>query len=418
MASPLGRSVLIYGAAFAVAGAAPFLLLPILTHYLTPAEFGEIAAFLILAGLLANVAGLSAPGFVSVRYFKTPSHDFKGLVTTSLLAVCLAHIVMAVLVSAGFAHFRQALQLPLGYAMLAVLAALFVSLNLVFLSLFQCSGQPLLYLRARVVQAGGELLLCVGLLWLFTADSGSRLYSYTVAMALSAAVGLFYCYRAGYVGGKATGAHLRELLAFGVPVLPHIVAGSALTYLDRMVVSTVLGAESLGLYMVALQVGMVTIVMIEPLHRALAPWLFAQLSKADSAQRRLIVKRTYQLFGALAALGLVVAAATHALFFAIIDSRYAAARPLVAWIVLGYVLQGMYYAVVGYVLYAEKTGRLSVVTASTVATGCMLSWALTTSMGLQGAAISFALNNGLLFLLVWLVASNVVPMPWLPWRNR
>jgi O-antigen/teichoic acid export membrane protein len=152
--------------------------------------------------------------------------------------------------------------------------------------------------------------------------------------------------------------------------------------------------------------------LTEPLNKALAPWLFEQLAKNDEAVRRMIVRRTYLLFAALALLGLVVAAAAHLLFEQLIDSRYAPARALIPWMVGGFVLQGLYTSVVNYLFYAERTGRLSVASASTAVMGCGVSWFMTTHYGLQGAAMSFAFNSAVLFLLVWVSAARAVPMPW------
>jgi hypothetical protein len=66
--------------------------------------------------------------------------------------------------------------------------------------------------------------------------------------------------------------------------------------------------------------------------------------------------------------------------------------------------------------YAERTGTLSIVTGSTAALGCLVSYGLTSAFGLVGAGASFLLNNSLLFLLVWLATSKAVPMPWRLWR--
>ena len=411
--TPIGRSVLIYSVAFAVAGATPFVLLPILTRQLSPQQFGEVTSFLILATVLANLAGLSAHGFVSVRYFKSTADDFRGLVTSTTAAVVVAHLVAAVLVAAFFSQLREALGLPLGLSLFAVAAALVLSLNLIVLSLFQSTGQPLLYLRARLIQCAFEFFLCLALLALFVPDAGARIYSYCAAVAASAVFGLHVCLRQRFIGGGVDRKHLRSLARFGVPMLPHIVAGSALAYLDRLMVSSLLGTESLGIFMVAMQIDMVMVVFIEPLNKALAPWLFEQLARNEAATRQMIVKRTYLLCGMLAACGVAVAIVATALFDQLIGARYVAARPLVPLFVAGFVLQGMYYTVVNYLFYAEQTGRLSMMSGLTAIVACAISYSLTSSFGLVGAGVSFTLANGLLFMLVWFAASRAVAMPWL-----
>lgn len=417
MPSAVGRSVLIYAVAFAVAGATPFLLLPILTRQLSPQQFGEVTSFLVLALMLSNVAGLSANGFVAVRWFKAPPAQFAGLAGTTVAAIVAAHLVAALVIALLHPLLQELLGLALLPSLLAVAAGLALSVNLVWLSIFQSSGAPLLYLRARIVQAAAEILLCIGLLALLAPVAGARTLSYTAALALSALAGAWWCRTRGQVRFGIDREALRSLAAFGLPMLPHVVAGSALTYLDRVVVSSVLGADSLGLFMAAMQIGMVMVVLIEPLNKALAPWLFERLAKDDATVRRLIVRNTYVLYAALAAVGLAVAAAATLFFDTIVGPRYAAARPLVPWMVAGYVFQGMYYGVVNYLFYAEKTGRLSVVSGLTAVVGCGVSYALTSSFGLLGAGISFAFNNALLFMLVWIVAARAVPMPWRAFRG-
>ena len=410
--SPVVKSVLIYACAFAVAGATPFLLLPFLTKHLSPQEFGQVTAFLMLTAMIGSVAGLSSHGFVAVRYFKAESGEFRGIVGSTLLAVGVAHVVTALIVITLFPLLNKAFDLSFGTTMFAVLAAFFLSLNLIFLALFQSAGQPLMYLRARLVQGSIEVLLCLGLLFALAAGANARIWSYAAALAASALVGLLFCLRNGYLGRGASRRHLRALAMFGMPMLPHIVSGTAITYLDRLLVTSLLGVESLGIYMVAMQIGMAMIAVIEPLNKALAPWLFGKLADNAPGTRAMIVRRTYQFHAALAALGVLVAVVAHVLFDELIGARYAPAKALIPWMVGGFVLQGMYYSVVNYLFYAEKTGRLSVMSTLTAIVGCAVSYALVSSLGLVGAGASFLINNAILFLSVWFAASKAVAMPW------
>ena len=410
--SPVANSIIIYAAAFAVAGATPFLLLPVLTRYLSPGEFGEVTSFLILVAVLGNMAGLSAHGFVSIRYFKSEVAKFKGIVSSAVLAVATAHLLAATIVLLLFPQLSRVIGLPIGFALLAAFCALTVSLNTIFLALYQSSGQPVLYLKARALQGGVEITLCLGLLILATPDSGARIVSYCTAMAACAALGLVYCTQKNYIGKGANKTDIRGLLSFGLPMLPHIAAGTAITYLDRAMVSSMLGVDHLGIYMVAMQIALAMMVAIEPLNKALAPWLFAQLSLNDASIKRMVVRNTYFLYLALAIIGAAIVFLSHLFFFDFIGMQYSAAKNLVGWIVLGFVFQGMYYSVVNYLFFAEKTGRLSIMSTLTAVLGAALSYLLISAYGLVGAGISFAINNAVLFLLVWIAAARAVPMPW------
>ena len=411
------RSFLIYAASYVAAGATPFLLLPVLTRHLSPDQFGEITAFLVLTGLLANTGGLSAHGFLASRYFKVDARQLTEMVWTSLVVLVVTHVAALAAVALAFPYIGELLGLPFRYALLAALAAFLLNLNLVFLAIFQFSGRPWHYLRMRLAQAVMELALCIGLLFLVAADASARVWSYTAAVALTASGGFVYCVRSGLVFPRWNRGAARSLLRFGIPLLPHVAAGMAITYTDRLLVSSLLGTATLGVYMVATQIGMVMVALIEPLNKALAPWLFRHLASDQHAVRRMIVRRTYEICGALVLSGVLLAVAADALFDRLIGREFAAARGLVPWMIAGYVAQGMYYLVVNYLFYAERTATLAAITASAAVLGFLFSYLLIGTLGVTGAGAAFVLNNVVLMLLVWLGASRIVPMPWANWRR-
>src|SRR5262245_22700453 len=117
-ADSVAKSVMVYGIAFAVAGATPFILLPILTKTLSPTEFGKATSFIILALMVGNFAGLSSHGFVSVRYFKSTPIEFKSLVSSSIVAVCATHLLALALVPALSSSVFRLFTLSIGQASL------------------------------------------------------------------------------------------------------------------------------------------------------------------------------------------------------------------------------------------------------------------------------------------------------------
>lgn len=415
--SSLGRSIVVYACAFGVAGATPFVLLPLLTHHLGPVAFGQATAFLMFTALLANVTGLSAHGFASVRFFKAQASELPAITGSAVATLAGSHLLAVVVVALLHPWLRRLFDLPLQMMLLGVAAAWLLNLNLLGLALFQAAGEAVRYLQARLLQAALEIALGTAVVLLVAAEAWARTGTYTAALAASACFGLLMAWRNGRLAALAERRWSQDLLTFGVPLVPHILAGTLVVYLDRLMVSSLLGAQGLGLYMAALQVGMAMTALVEPLNKALAPWLFKQLALNDPAVRCMLVRRTYQLFAVLCGLGLVLWWVADAFFDRLVGPAYADARPLLPWLVAGFVAQGLYAAVVNYLFYAEKTGRLSAVSVVAAAVGGVLSFALTRQWGLHGAAVSFAANSLLLFALVWAVAARAVPMPWFTWHR-
>jgi Na+-driven multidrug efflux pump len=86
---------------------------------------------------------------------------------------------------------------------------------------------------------------------------------------------------------------------------------------------------------------------------------------------------------------------------------------------VGFLFSGMYYLVTNYIFFAQRTGRLAVVTATTAIINIALTYALITVNGGLGAAQSMAISFAISFVLTWIVSQRAYPMPWLSaWRTQ
>ncbi len=246
----------------------------------------------------------------------------------------------------------------------------------------------------------------------YAPDATSRIFSYSAALAVSATVGLCVLHRWGLLASLPTLARAREILTFGLPMLPHIASGVIIMNVDRIFVTGFLGTEGLGIFMVAMQLGLALGLVTEPLNKAIAPWLFKKLSEGRESVKSEIVKNTYYIFLALLTVTLVASVIFYFFFENIFQLSYMPAKDLSFLIAIGVAFQGMYYCMVNYLFYAEATALLSRITLSVAGVAAANSYVLILQFGLAGAACAFAINNLLLFLAVWYIANRAVPMPW------
>ena len=77
--------------------AVPFLLLPLLTNFLTPAEYGIVAMFQVLMNGLLPFTGFSLDGAISRQYFDRDKTDFSNYVTNSLYVLLVSTGIVAIL---------------------------------------------------------------------------------------------------------------------------------------------------------------------------------------------------------------------------------------------------------------------------------------------------------------------------------
>jgi len=73
----LFKNTFIYTGTNVINKAIPFFLLPIMTRYLTPTDYGIVATFGVLLAIMTVFVGLSMNGAINVNFFKLNKEELK-----------------------------------------------------------------------------------------------------------------------------------------------------------------------------------------------------------------------------------------------------------------------------------------------------------------------------------------------------
>lgn len=395
--------------------AIPFALLPILTRYLSPAEYGQVAMFQTLMGALAAFIGLSIAGAAGRKYYDNQSSsemlgDFIGccvqiLLVTSLLALVLVWVARASL--------SEWLGLETQWLLLAVLVTAASVINQLRLGQWQVRKQAKQY---GVLQVGSSLinvLLSLLLVVAWQQGADGRMSAQVWAAGLLALLAWWLLKRDGLLRLWIwRPAYVKEALRFGVPLIPHVGGIFLLSAVDRFFINSRLGLEEVGVYMVAVQFAAALGLVFDAINKAYVPWLFERLTRNNSTEKRQIVRFTYLwyfiiLFGAGCAFWLGPWIVTF-----VAGESYAKAGEVIGWLALGQVFGGMYLMVTNYIFYSKRTGLLSLATITSGFVNIGLLLLLIPLLGIEGAAIAFCIAMALRFILTWWVAQMRHPMPW------
>lgn len=396
---------------FAVAGV-PFLLLPILTRVLDPAAYGVIAMFSLVVAFMSVGVGLNVHGAITVRYFDRLSFDIPKYVSTALVILAMSTGLMLTVVFIAGTKLAKITSIPTEWLYAAVLVAFLQFLVQILLALWQASKKPIRFGALRISHALLDAIASVVLVVVLSLSWEGRLSGMVAAWMCAAIIAVFFLVREGWLAKTVDPVYAKDALKYGVPLVPHAVGGLLLGMVDRFMVTNILDVSSTGVYVVAVQLGLILGILADSFNKAFAPWLMEKLSNLNNESQKKIVIFTYIYFVSiivLAVLGAVVA--PYVLPF-IVGAKFQAAGPLLVFILLGNAFIGMYYMVTNYIFYSRRTGLLSAltITIGLITTG--LSWFLINAYGVIGAAIGFMLGQASLFFGAWILSYYCVPMPW------
>jgi O-antigen/teichoic acid export membrane protein len=390
----------------------PFLLLPILTRVLLPSDYGVLAMFYATIGILAAFTGLSVHGAVNVRFVDRDKVDFPSYVGSCLYVLLTSTLLTLI----GVAVFQNPLSnftsIPVFWLLTAVIISGCNFIIQIRLGIWMMSKKPAAY---GIFQVSLSLLnMGLSLIFVLLLRQGyeGRLWGQTLAISAFAIAGYLSLMKGGWVEFRPRWEYMREALAFGMPLMPHVIGAFLVSLADRFIINQQLGLASAGIYMVAAQLGMGMGLLADAFNKSYIPWLYEKLKADDHVTKQRIVAGTWIYFAAALCFAGIVAFLSHWIILLVAGSEYLAAASALPWLALGQAFCGMYFMVTNYIFYKRKTRILAWVTLLTGGIGICLAWTLTSILGIAGAGLAFAVAMCLRFFMTWGLAQKVCPMPW------
>lgn len=408
---PLARQATIYTASQIIGKAIPFLLLPILTRYLSPADFGIVAMFLLVAVLVEPLVSVGLPGAITVKYYDK-AIDLPAYLGTGVIVVGSVAVVLAVVVFALGELLNRVTDVPQPWLVLAVPLVAARAIWNALLALLRVRERALSFGVFQNLQSAGLLALALVMVVALELGWRGRVAADVVAWVMFSGAGLIWLSRQGWLKVGFRSAYARQLARFGIPLIPHTLGAVLILQTDRFFLTNLVGIEETGLYTVGYQLAVIVELVALSFNNAYTPWLFRKLADVTDEVRDRLVRITYIQFALMTVLALAVAIGMPVIGRLFLDARFAGSGVYVGWFALGFLFSGMYYMVANYIFFAERTGLLALATISTALINIPLTYTLIRLNGGVGAAQGTAIALLLSFLFTWALSARVYSMPW------
>lgn len=403
----------IYLGANVLNAAIPFLLLPLLTRVLSPADYGTLAMFSIVLSVLGAFTGFSVHGAVGVRYFTLQARELADYVGACVGILLLSTIVILMVVAGFGPYLAEKSGVPADWLLFGVVLSGFQFLGNIRLSLWQVQGRARQYGAFQITQSFVNatmsllFILVVGMAW------QGRVLGQAVAILCFGALALYWLRRDGLLSiGTGWRSQVTDALRFGVPLVPHVIGSLLIATSGQFFVTNLFGVSQTGLYVVAVQIGAVVGLIADAFGKSYNPWLFARLKDETEQVRYLIVAVTYVGFAFFVVLSIIACAAMYLLFPFVVGAEFQGARELAFYFILGNGFTGMYLAIAGFFFFTSKTQFVSIVSIGSGLLALALMWSLGRRYGVEGVAAGYLGSQMVMFLFAWWMANRVHPMPW------
>jgi O-antigen/teichoic acid export membrane protein len=393
------------------------VVLPILTRYLSPGEYGSVALFTAFVGFAAPVVGMSMKTHIARNFFKVTRERMAHISWNTFIAVTANLLVLAGLSVGLAAAFPATVDAVVGLSALWIAVALLTawaqSVSAHLTTFLRVQGRPLPYASFEFLFAGFNLAL--SLFFVVACGWGwrGRAAGFAVSAAAAAVAAVTALRRMGYLAGRVEGGLMRHLYRICLPLVPHAFAGQITTMSSRFFLNGIAGLEAVGLYAVGHTFGTLVNMPVDAFNNAWTPWVYKRLAAHNSQSDREIARVWLLVSAGLVALWLFMVAAAPLALRWITNPRYHSAEAYIGWVALAFALQGMYVLLTPILIDEGKTDALAIISFAVAGTSLALNYGLIHLAGGLGAAYTLVLCSGLRLALVFAYLRRVRPMPWL-----
>lgn len=410
--SKLFKSAGIYTITSVINKAIPFFLLPILTRYLSPADYGIVSMFGVLVSFVAPFTGLSVHGAIARMYYEKDTVDINEYITNSIYILISSSVVVSIVFYLFSNFIADLTSVPYQILWIVVVVSFSQFITRIVLTLWQVQIKPLKYGIYQITQTAMNVLLSIVLVVFVGLTWRGRIFAQLITLLIYVLIGFIILYKDSWLKFRLNNDYIKHALRFGVPLIPHALGGVIMTMSDRIFITNMVGVETTGVYTVGYQMGMIINLFAMSFNQAYVPWLYSKLKLNLQATKRKIVKLTYGYYVIIILLAIILSVLAPPFLSFFVGKEFGQSSIYVMWIALGYAFNGMYLMISSFIFYAQKTSYLAWVTLFTAIFNLILNYFLIRENGAIGAAQATTIIYLIKFILTWVLSSKVYKMPW------
>jgi O-antigen/teichoic acid export membrane protein len=408
------RDSAIYGAATVLVRGVALLAVPILTRFLSPADYGTIdivAVFTSFAGVIVSLEIVQA---VARFYPDTPDADERvSIASTSLWFAVFGYGVLLVvgqLFAPELATWLLGSEVRASVIRVALVA---ISANGVFYVIQSQLRWRLLAARYAVASVAYAVVSIGASVVFIVAGAGvAGVFEGQVVGAVVGGILSMSAVRADY-RWRVDRAKLRAMLAFSIPLVPSSLGLYVTLYIDRLSINAFLGLTAVGLFGVGYRVASLVTLANVGIQGALTPLIYTHF-REDATPRE--IGRLFRIYAAgTIALWLGLGLYARELLAAITTPAYADGAVVVPLLAPALILGGLYIFAPGLNI-AKRTGRVALVNIGGAVANTALNVLLVPRAGIVGAATATLISSAIVFGSNMVLSQRAYPVPH-DWRS-
>lgn len=416
------RDTLIYTVTDGVGKAISFILLPILSYYLSPEGLGLATNFVVFTTIVNLLAGQAILNALSYFYYEQTKNQNAILVSNLIWMTIAACTVLFFLMLIFKNQIYQYLQLNFTFQVMAFFYAITYVFTNINLQLFRLEEKPKTFAIFQILQIILHCILVVLFVIVLKQDGEGKIYAEFLTIVLMGVVNFYSIIKRGFLVVKYDKSSVITLLKFGLPLMPHSISFWFKSGADKVFITNFAGLAANGIYSMAMSISSLYTLVSNAFFNAYVPTLQKKLTNMNSENEKKekikIVKTIYLMIGLFFLVSLLSIFGAWIILKFMVADKYESAFGFIPGVILSLYIYVVYTFAVQFVYKMKKTLVLGIITFTGSLVQMILSYYFIKFGGPMGAVSSSIVGSLLVSVGVFYYSNKIYPLPWLYFLKR
>ena len=226
-----------------------------------------------------------------------------------------------------------------------------------------------------------------------------RLGGIYLSFFVTSIIALIYLYKFDYLTFPVF-KYTKNILKFGIPLIPHAVGGTIIALSDRFFISYYYTYNEVGIYSVAYQVSSIMLLIGMSLNQGWVP-IFYKLLKTKT-EIKIIIKYIIYLSILLITTFFLILIFRNFIFNLFVNEKFYISKDYFLLLLFGFLFQSIYFLITNFIFYLKKTTYLAIITCSCALINIFLNYILIQAYGVKGVAMATFITWGLFLIIIFI----------------
>ena len=413
MSSKIIKNTSLYTIGNILPQAAGFILLPIYTRYLTPADYGIVSSMQVLSTILAVFFTMAIDRSIYRLYFdyKTDKskRDYLGTITISLFFISISVLLLLFIFKSVVGQIYKSVEFYPFYVY-AILTAFFAVFAIVPKIYFQINEKAGKFVIISIIQ----FLLSTGfVLWLIIGKqtgAAGMLEGKMLANIVILPLFIYISYKTINFTFKLQ--ILKESLSFSLPMIPTLLSAWILNLSDRVFIERYFDLHDVGIYSLGYKIAGLVLIFTSAFNKAYNP-VFYKLANSENQElsKKILYKYNNTYIIVILFAVFLISLFSKEVIQLLLSPKYFEAYKIVPIIAFAYLISQVSGLFNGMIYQEKKVAQLMIIVLIGAALNVFLNFLLVPLFGVYGAAYATVLSFLVIFLVKYWYAKKCYFIP-------